>query len=195
MARPKKDQDLPSGRQRIQDAFWKLYQERPFERVTVKDVCELASVNKTTFYYHYDSTEELLAQIEDECMPTEMPDAVIEGIKAGEGIIRTYASFIEDSERLDRICLLLSSKGDPSFSRRMKDVMKDLWCHALGLDYELLTAHNKLLMELIMGGTTSLLAAMGDGMDVDLDEFIGIVDEVLTPVFSHVLDGELLASA
>ena len=34
----------------IMDAFWKLYRERPIEKISVKEICETAGYNRATFY-------------------------------------------------------------------------------------------------------------------------------------------------
>ena len=50
----------------IRKAFFALVAEKPMERITVKELCERAMINKATFYAHYDNIESLIEQIEDE---------------------------------------------------------------------------------------------------------------------------------
>lgn len=47
----------------IMDSFLKLLNERPFDKITVKDIVEECGVNRNTFYYHYHDIFELLAEI------------------------------------------------------------------------------------------------------------------------------------
>ena len=47
----------------LKDALLEILQERPIERVTVKEICERADVNRSTFYVHYGSPQELLDSI------------------------------------------------------------------------------------------------------------------------------------
>ena len=42
----------PTGKRRIKEAFWQLYQERPIEDIGIKEIVALAGCNRTTFYYH-----------------------------------------------------------------------------------------------------------------------------------------------
>ncbi|MBQ3999961.1 MAG: helix-turn-helix transcriptional regulator, partial [Oscillospiraceae bacterium] len=44
----------------LKDALISLMQDRPFDRITVKRLCEEAGINRTTFYLHYADTEQLL---------------------------------------------------------------------------------------------------------------------------------------
>jgi AcrR family transcriptional regulator len=44
------------------EALLQLLQVKDFEFITVKDVCEKAGVNRSTFYLHYDNTNDLLKE-------------------------------------------------------------------------------------------------------------------------------------
>lgn len=47
----------------IRDAFVALAMERGDGRITVSDICRVADINRTTFYAHYDSLEDLEAKL------------------------------------------------------------------------------------------------------------------------------------
>jgi AcrR family transcriptional regulator len=47
-------------RQLLQDAFDSLIQEKDFESITVRDIAERATVNRTTFYAHFVDKFEIL---------------------------------------------------------------------------------------------------------------------------------------
>ena len=48
---------------RMDEAFLELLGEKDFEFITVKEICQRAGVNRSTFYLHYETIGELL----DEC--------------------------------------------------------------------------------------------------------------------------------
>jgi AcrR family transcriptional regulator len=50
----------------IREAFTELSKTRPVDKITVKELCEKALINKATFYFHYKNIDELLEEIEDE---------------------------------------------------------------------------------------------------------------------------------
>ncbi len=50
----------------IQDAFLSLSTEKNFESITVKDIAERASINRATFYAHFEDKYELLNCILDD---------------------------------------------------------------------------------------------------------------------------------
>lgn len=44
----------------IIDAFWQLLEERPYNKITVKDMVDRCQINRNTFYYHFHDIPELL---------------------------------------------------------------------------------------------------------------------------------------
>ncbi len=45
---------------KMDEAFLKLLSEKEFEYITVKEICTLAGVNRSTFYLHYQTVGDLL---------------------------------------------------------------------------------------------------------------------------------------
>lgn len=41
-------------------AFWKLYENKPIEKISIQELCELAGYNRTTFYNYYANIYDLL---------------------------------------------------------------------------------------------------------------------------------------
>ena len=52
-------------RQNLSDAFWQLYLKKKIEKITVKEICELAGYNRSTFYVYYKDVYDILNEIED----------------------------------------------------------------------------------------------------------------------------------
>ena len=44
----------------IDEAFLALLEDKDFDYLTVKEICQKAGVNRSTFYLHYDTTRDLL---------------------------------------------------------------------------------------------------------------------------------------
>lgn len=47
---------------RMDQAFLKLLEKKDIEYITVKEICETAEVNRSTFYLHYETIGDLLAE-------------------------------------------------------------------------------------------------------------------------------------
>lgn len=49
-------------------AFWSLYAQKPIEKISIKEITELAGYNRGTFYLYYNDVYDLLHQIEEEIL-------------------------------------------------------------------------------------------------------------------------------
>ena len=93
-------------RKAMQDALIDLMRERPLGSITIKALCEQADVNRSTFYAHYDSIEELLHDIEDETMAwvtTALDQLLMQPDAAGvEHVIEHICRYIADNRTICR---------------------------------------------------------------------------------------------
>ena len=47
----------------IINSFWQLLEEKPYNKITVKNIVDLCQINRNTFYYHFQSIPELLERV------------------------------------------------------------------------------------------------------------------------------------
>lgn len=52
----------------IRKSFMELLSKEPIQNITIKELCNLAGINRGTFYHHYDDIYDLLHQIEDKLL-------------------------------------------------------------------------------------------------------------------------------
>lgn len=52
----------------IKESFLELRKSKPLEKIKVKDLCELAIINKSTFYKYYWDVFDLSEKLENECL-------------------------------------------------------------------------------------------------------------------------------
>lgn len=60
------DRRVRYTRNMIRHSFLKLLSEKPMGKITVKEICEMADINRATFYAHYEDVYDLLDKIEEE---------------------------------------------------------------------------------------------------------------------------------
>lgn len=58
----------------IKNAFIELRSKKPLEKITIKELSEIAFINRATFYTHYADIYDLSEQIEDEILATTIDD-------------------------------------------------------------------------------------------------------------------------
>ena len=104
-------------RRAMQDALIELLRNQPLGSITVKALCERADVNRSTFYAHYASIEELLHDIEDETMAwvtTALEQLLAQPDSAGiEHVIERICQYIADNRK--HLQVLMSPKADIGF--------------------------------------------------------------------------------
>ena len=74
----------------IKDTFLSLLDERPFSRITVKDIVQECGVNRNTFYYHFRDIPALLEEL-----ITDQADRII----AAQGPALSLADCLETAAR------------------------------------------------------------------------------------------------
>lgn len=105
----------------LQDSLFELMGKKPITKITIKELCENADINRTTFYAHYTDQYDLLYEIEDETLSwaKEAISNLInktdknETIKVLEEI---FEYFVENSKHLK---ILMSEKGDINFQKQV----------------------------------------------------------------------------
>ncbi|MBQ8469563.1 MAG: TetR/AcrR family transcriptional regulator [Clostridia bacterium] len=77
----RKEQVLPDGKRALQETFLSLYSKKPYEQISIKELCEKSHVARTTFYFHYQNLAELKQALEDELIEglLEVAESVADG--------------------------------------------------------------------------------------------------------------------
>ena len=93
----------------MDEALLLLLEQKDYDLITVKEVCQKAGVNRSTFYLHYESMDDLLEEtismINDRfksslsSVPADDPSKVI---LTSEGYLRPYLGFIKENMRAYR---------------------------------------------------------------------------------------------
>lgn len=94
----------------IETAFLKLLQERNFEKVMVKDIVEECGLTRNTFYYYYDDTYNIIADI----LEREIRE-IMQAISEGQEPIAALADcfeYLEENPKLARHLFASAKKED-----------------------------------------------------------------------------------
>jgi len=74
----------------IKESLFTLLQEKPLKHITVKSLCELADINRGTFYAHYADIYDLVHQLEEELSETSRNIVNLEDIGKKDQCTKTY---------------------------------------------------------------------------------------------------------
>ena len=112
-------------RKNILDAFWSVYQQKPIDRITIKDISDTAHVHRSTFYRYFTDVYDLLNQFEQQILD-EIKDTLERAHNIQEvtdllshagvtvGILKEYAPSIYH---------LTSPNGDSRFRSKLYKLM------------------------------------------------------------------------
>ncbi len=109
----------------IKDSFVKFLKEKPLSKITVKEICEDADINRATFYAHYTDQYDLLQQIENEIIDDinlylneyNFEETNLIDVRIIERILEYIA---ENAELFD---LLLNLNGDMKFQQEFINII------------------------------------------------------------------------
>ena len=68
MAAETEDKRVRRTKSAIREALLQLISDKPIARVTTTELCREANINRNTFYAHYSTPEDVLAELEDELL-------------------------------------------------------------------------------------------------------------------------------
>lgn len=103
---------------RIRDAFLECLSKKPVSKITVKEICDIAEINRATFYKHYADPFDLLDKLEDEALA--WLQKAIDKDKFQRGILLTILQNVSDMS--NPYSALASANGDPGFAGRISEL-------------------------------------------------------------------------
>ncbi|MCT8136980.1 TetR/AcrR family transcriptional regulator [Anaerobacillus sp. CMMVII] len=107
-------------RQVLKESLIKLMQEKPFTRITIKEVCESADINRSTFYSHYTDLYDFLYQIEDELIEDMNHTLSSYNYTKNEETLEMIEKLLEYfSENRESSQTLFGEHGDPTFQKKV----------------------------------------------------------------------------
>ncbi|MBE7060133.1 MAG: TetR/AcrR family transcriptional regulator [Ruminococcaceae bacterium] len=111
----------------IKNTFEELICEKDYEKITVKELCDRARINKKTFYTYYPALDDLLGELQ-----MEISGAYIEQIKdfrLPEDIDKLTRAFFEYSNAQGRAYEKITVSGSYNYIRQkmINNVKKETW--------------------------------------------------------------------
>lgn len=104
---------------RLKEAFWKLYETKPIEKISVRQITELAGYNHATFYLYFSSVRDVRDQIEDDLIAQRdliLKQCMHDGTLEIGQVISSLATMLMPYGHV-----LLGLNGDPAFIVRAEE--------------------------------------------------------------------------
>ena len=123
----KEDRRVRRTKKLLTQALTQLLQEKQINEITVKELTDLADMNRGTFYLYYKDMFDMLEKIEDGMF--EALDAIVslhehdDVSQQTKPILLDLFRFIQDNQEMCRV--LLSPHGDMNFLHRLNEVVRE----------------------------------------------------------------------
>ena len=93
----------------IKEAMLELLETFPLEKITVTQICELAEVNRSTYYVYYEDVSQLMTEIENDVLdmiPASTDGSMDDTDKEFVNALEQFFDYVKENERLFRILIL-----------------------------------------------------------------------------------------
>lgn len=120
----KADRRVMRTREAIKEAFFRLMEEKPVEKISIRELCDLANINRTSFYDHYLDFPDFLESMEKEFAQSMLAqyDELFSRADDAEETMRKYLHLIRHSRETK---LLFSRLGSQSAQKIFEAAMKE----------------------------------------------------------------------
>lgn len=160
MSRPRKDDLQSAATTKIEAAFWRLLEEVGYSEITVRRVSQTAGTNRNSFYYHYESLEDLArkAFLSNAANAYPLISSLITGFWDGTAQpAQPDGATVEHARRV-----MLCARSESPFLRDLVgELLRDTWFGVLGIDESLLSVDDWTQVEFIFGGLVAVLGSDG----------------------------------
>lgn len=119
----KTDARVRYSRRVLKEAFLTLLGKKPVNKITVKEVCELAELNRATFYAHYSDCFALMESIEEDLIEAFESSLKRIGSFDVRALIEAIYAMVEQHGEACRV--LIFGGASPSLPGRMIDRVRE----------------------------------------------------------------------
>lgn len=176
----------------MDEALIQLLEKKEFEYISIKEICEKAGVNRSTFYLHYDNTDDLLKETVEtinkrffEGFEKErIPKADVKSADKNNLFLITpvylkpYLVFVRDNKKLYK---LIHSKPDLFQSEKAFNIMYTELFQPILDKFEVKKENQPYVFEYYSKG---LIAMIMKWVDLDFEKPIDELIEIITDTFS-----------
>lgn len=119
------DKRIIKSKENIKNAFIELRTKKELRKITVKELCEKANINKSTFYAHYEDIFQLSDQIESDVVKQ-----IIDSITHKHSMFFDVAEFTSElfyamKSKQELIDIVFSGEQHPNLVYKISIMLKD----------------------------------------------------------------------
>lgn len=157
-------------RAKIERAFWDLYLEKKFRRVTVREIVQRAGIHRSTFYIYFEAVEDIFSAIKERQLSLLQEVLATEG--EGEGRFIGLLNALQEVYEENRIFLkpLVIDYHSSSFSRAYRQMLKDALKKDGNFPDYPEDSHEYVILDSVMSGYIEMLLQLLDSGSLSMEE-------------------------
>lgn len=121
------DRRVRKTRRQLKECLTKLLKEKKIQDITVRELSEMADINRGTFYLHYKDVFDLMDQIKKELI--EEVESVLAKHPVSELVVRPSLALSElfplVQENVEIVSILIGENGDLNFVNHLKRIVSE----------------------------------------------------------------------
>lgn len=163
----------------IQNTFEQMICEMDYAKITVKELCERARINKKTFYRYYDVLDDLLAELQN-IMTQEYLERIA-NYRIPEELDKINREFFLYSVEKGMVYEKITCSGSYNYIRNtmINNVMRSTWGESTWLQL-LDTSKQNILLGFVQSASVEMYRRwVTDGKKIPLEEIIEISNQLL----------------
>ena len=147
----------------LKKSLLELLKNKKIDKITVKELCEKAQINRGTFYLHYSAPNDLLYEIEKDFMANHSELFTDYMTKASlhqndRGMDKLQALFQVTSENIELCKIIFGPNGDYRFQEKIKKQMKQETIRHWSVEFpEYKIEHLEYIFDYVFSGSMSLI--------------------------------------
>ncbi len=124
----KENQRVTVTKRMLKEGLLRLLEEKPLEKIHVNELCRESGINRATFYRHYETPYDLLAELEMEIageLLTNLSVQKPQTMQEGQKILETLCTHVR--EHADVFKVLFRCNSDEDMRRKLTVFYSQLW--------------------------------------------------------------------
>lgn len=171
----KTDARVRYTRRVIKESFLALLHEKPINKITVKEVCEAAEINRATFYSHYSDCFALMESIEQELLDAFAQSLGRIGVFNVSSLVEAIYEMVD--QHTDACRVLIFGGASPTVLSRMIAIARVPGIAAWKQKLNATDAELEMLFTHLSNGLMNVVA---EGYDkYPRDEVVSFVDRIV----------------
>ncbi len=163
---------------KLRRAFWSLYEHEPIEKISIKQITDIAGYNRGTFYLYFKDVYDLREDIERKVLDVigELAESILASGREPDltSMIDSLAPALQTYGRYLRV--LLSDNGDPLFKTRFKELTWPFVKQNALRGRTYTPQQERLVRECYLAGLVAIIGAWLNEEDpMPIDQFIAFV--------------------